>query len=209
MKKVILIVMLTISLIVGCVQQPPESTTPAKETNESCTIGWKCLDEHRKGYQFSNCALTKVNICKDGCKDGECITEAPLEEEKEETFSLTEGMGTIKDLKYKNCDFSKGQIFQDGVYEPDLRVKRYAKSSGYNYFEVESSEPNIWIIEKKIAEATRADCIEKIADAKEYNYLRSGQTVCVKTKENNIALVGGYWQGSPTEDTKLRWKYYS
>ena len=46
-------------------------------------------------------------------------------------------------------------------------------------------------------------------DANYYNYLRTKQTVCIQTKEKNIALVGGYWDGVPKEDTKLSWKYYS
>jgi len=29
------------------------------------------------------------------------------------------------------------------------------------------------------------------------------------TKEKNIALVGGYWEGLPKEDTELTWKYYT
>lgn len=221
MRKIISIVILILLLIEGCVQQPinpkkPEASVEEikeiqeeqEETKENCTTGWKCLDEYEKGYQFPNCVFTQVNICPNGCKDGECLP-APQGKEKEGTFSLKEGIDTVKELDWKSCDFSEGQIFEDGVTNQDFKIKLYEKVSGYNYFRVESSEPAIWIINKGIADATREDCTEKIVDAKIYGYLRTKQTLCIKTKENNIALIGGYWDGSPAEDTKLYWKYYS
>ena len=118
------------------------------------------------------------------------------------------GIDTVKELDWKSCDFSEGQIFEDGVKEQDFKIQLYPKVAGYNYFHVESQGQNIWIIDKKITEAARKDCTEKITDAKSSNNLRSGQTLCIKTKENNIALVGGFWDGLPDENTKLSWKYY-
>jgi len=110
---------------------------------------------------------------------------------------------------WKYSDFSKDQIFLDEVYDDDFKIKLYATASGYNYFKVESSRDKLWIIEKGIEEATRADCMEDTSNADSYNYLRTGQTVCIETREKNIALVGGYWEELPKEDTELTWKHYS
>lgn len=181
---------------------------PEKETKEKCTIGWKCVDKNRKGYQRSNCMFTQVEECKYGCKDGACIKTAPPEEKKEETFSLTEGKGTMGMPGWKYFDFDKKLTFEDEADDYDFKIKLYASASGYNYFRVESPRDKLWIIEKEIEKATRADCMEKISKANSYDYLRSGQTLCLETKEKNIALIGGHWEGLPTEDTELTWNYY-
>lgn len=183
---------------------------PKEETKESCAIiGWKCLDEKRKGYQSSNCMFSQVEECSYGCKDGECIKTAPPEEPTEETFSLTEGKGTMGMPGWKYFDFSKDQLFQSEINDQDLKMKLYASASGYNYFRVESSTSNLWIIEKGIKDAARTDCIAQITKANAYGSLKTAQTVCIKTKENNIALMGGYWGGLPKEGTELTWKYYT
>jgi len=212
--RALIIIVIMLLFISGCTElqsiQKAEIPTEElkEEKEENCTTGWKCLDANRKGYQFSNCVFTQVNVCEHGCKDGECISLPPEEEEKEKTLAK-KGVGRLGKLGWKSCDFSESQIFEDGVTEQDFKIKLYAKVLGYNYFEVEGPRSNIWVIDKAIADATMSDCIEKIEDANTYNYLRTKQTVCIKTKEENIALVGGYWDGSPNEDTKLNWKYYS
>lgn len=190
-------------------EQETELEEPKEETKETCTIGFKCLDENRRGYQTSDCMFSNVDQCKYGCKDGECVETAPPEEEKEETFSLTEGKGTWDFLGWKYFDFSKEQTFLDEVYDYDFKIKLYASASAYDYFRVESSANDLWIIEKGITEAKRADCMEDISGVNYYVYLRTGQTLCIKTKEKNIALMGGYWEGLPSEDTELNWKYYT
>lgn len=187
--------------------KPKETKEEPKE--ETCTIGWECLDTKRKGYQSSNCMFSQVEECKYGCKDGECIKTAPPEEKKEETFSLTEGKGTMGIPGWKYFDFSKEQLFQKEVNDQDLKIKLYASASGYNYFRAESYRSDVWIIDKGIEQAMRSDCMEKIVEANAYASLRSEQTLCIQTKENNIALIGGHWQGLPKEDTELTWKYYS
>lgn len=192
-------------------EEPEEETKeePKEETKEKCTIGYKCLDDKRLGYQTSNCMFSNVDECKYGCKDGECIKTPPPEEKKEETFTLTQGTLIMNKTGWKYSDFSKDQIFQDEVDDFDFKIKLYATASGYDYFRVESSRDKLWIIEKGIEVATREDCTEDTSDANSYDYLRTGQTVCIETREKNIALVGGYWQGLPKEDTELTWKYYS
>lgn len=221
MRRAVFIVILALFLIAGCLQQPiaskkqgtsveaPKEIQGEQEENkESCTIGWKCVDKNRKGYQFSDCVFTQVNICTNGCKDGECLP-SPEEKKEQKTFSLNEGRGIVNSLEWKQCDFSEGQIFLDGVADQDFKIKLYAKTTGYNYFNAESQSAGLWLINKPIADALRSDCMDRIADADSYSYLRTRQTLCIKTKEGNIALVGGYWDGVPDESTKLIWKYYS
>lgn len=190
-------------------EEPAKGETEEQPKKETCAIGWKCLDKNRRGYQSSNCMFSQVEECKYGCKDGECVKTAPPEEEKEETFSLTEGKGTMDMPGWKFFDFSKKQLFQREINDYDLKMKLYASASGYNYFRVESPTSGLWIIEKGIKDATRADCMAQIVKANAYGSLKTAQTVCIKTKEKNIALMGGYWEGLPKEDTELTWKYYS
>ncbi len=183
---------------------------PKEETKESCAIiGWKCLDEKRKGYQSSNCMFSQVEECSYGCKDGECIKTAPPEEQKEETFSLTEGTLVMNKTGWKYTDFSKNQIFLEDINEYDFKIKLYATASGYNYLRAESYRSDLWIIGKGIKEATRSDCIKTITGANAYVSLRTSQTLCIQTRENDIALIGGYWEGLPKEGTELTWKYYT
>lgn len=186
-----------------------EEPEPEEETKESCTIGFKCLDDKRRGYQSSNCMFSQVDECKYGCKDEECIKEAPPEEKKEETFSLTEGKVTMNKTGWKYSDFSKQQLFLEEVDNLDFKIKLYASASGYNYFRAQGYGYYLWIIEKGIKEATRSDCVENRIDENSYHYLRTGQTLCMQTREKDIALVGGYWEGLPKEDTELTWKYYT
>ena len=41
----------------------------------------------------------------------------------------------------------------------------------------------------------------------QYEWLYSGQSLCVTTKEGQIAAIGGTWQ--ETENTDLKWKLFS
>ena len=186
-------------------EEPKETEEKPKE---SCVIGWKCLDDKRLGYQSSNCMVDNVEECKYGCKEGKCITTAPQKEETEETFTLKEGKGIMGMPGWKYFDFSKEDLFKTEINDQDLKMKLYASASSYNYFRSESPISSIWAINKEITQATRADCVAEITQANAYFNLKSAQTLCIKTKEKNIALMGGIWQGLPTESTELTWKYY-
>jgi len=187
-------------------EEPKEETK--QEAKETCTIGFKCLDEKRRGYQTSDCVFSQVVQCDYGCEDGECIKTAPPKEEVEETFTLIQGKIIFNKTGWKYTDFSNQEIFLEEVDDFDFKMKLYASASGYNYYRAESYRSDLWIIEKGIEEATRSDCIEKIELSNAYVSLRTSQTLCIQTREKNIALVGGYWEGLPKEDTELTWKYY-
>ena len=188
------------------VKEPEEPIVEEPET-QTCTPGYTCLDDKRYGRQSSNCEFSNVEECPYGCKDGKCITEAPPQEEIKEEYTLTQGKGTMVMPGNKLFDFSREQTFLTEVDNFDLKIKLYSASSNYDYFRLESSGPDLWIISKGITEAIRSDCMQK-KDENSYQYLKTGQTVCIQTKEKDIALLGGYWEGLPDEYTELTWKYY-
>ncbi|MEA2036684.1 MAG: hypothetical protein U9O94_04200 [Nanoarchaeota archaeon] len=195
------------------VEKPVEEViveeTQVKETKKDCELGWMCLDENRKGYQSSSCIVNSVDYCEYGCEAGKCILTPPPEEIVEETFSLIDGKSTMGSAGVRYCDFSKEQILLEEVSSWDLKITLYSKSNGYDYFRIEGQVDNLWIIDKEITGATREDCVEKIKDATSYSYLTSKKSLCVETKEYNIAILGGTWDGTALEDTELSWKYYS
>ena len=188
----------------------PEETPKEvpKSPSKSCELGWICLDSKRIGYSSTSCITTQVTECKYGCKDNACIKIAPPAEVKEESFSVSQGIGKLTNLGSLYSDFSKGQIFLREVNDQDVKLILYASSMSRNYLRVESPISSLWIIDKEITNAARSDCIEKVNQANAYGSLKSGQTLCLETKEKNIALIGGYWVGLPKEDTELTWKYY-
>jgi len=210
-QRILVVIIIPLLLLTGCLEsptisEPVQSPQDTVEQGEACTIGWKCLDKNRKGYQFPDCTFTQVNVCEGGCTDGQCLSipSEPVEQD----LTLTKGVGRVKKVGWKSVDFSKGQIFEDGVTKQDLKIQLYARNFAYTYFRVESSEPSIWVIDKGIAGATWSDCKEREKDAGTFHNLRTKQTACIKTKEKHLALIGGYWEGLPTELTKLNWKYY-
>ena len=189
-------------------EEPAATIEKPKQETEECTIGFMCLDDKRRGYQSSNCMFNQVVECEYGCKDNECITEAPEEKFEEGTFTLTQGKLIMNKTGWKYSDFSKDQIFKDEVYEQDLKIKLYATASGYDYYRAESYRADLWAIEKKISESTKSDCMEDTSGTDAYINLKTDQTLCIQTREKDIALVGGSWEGLPKEDTELTWKYY-
>ena len=196
------------------IPEEPEPTPPAEpevipeeEPKETCALGYTCLDDKRLGYRTSKCTFSNVKECPNGCKDGACIIEAPPKEEIKEEYSLTQGKGTMEKIGRRYLDFSKNELFIEGINDFDLRLKLYSDSSNNDYFRAESSGPYLWLIDKGITEAKRSDC-DKVYDENSYHSLGSGQTLCIKTKERDIALIGGTWEGLPDEYTELTWKYY-
>lgn len=200
-----------IEALIELKEEPQEEAQKEPEAKERCTIGFKCLDENRRGYQSTNCMFNQVDRCDYGCKDGVCITEAPKEEvgEIEGTYLLTEGKLILNKTGWRFTDFDKKELFILEINEYDFKIKLYPPSLGYNYFRAESSRSNIWIMDKGVEEATRADCMDNIIDSNAYANLRTSQTLCMQTREKDIALVGGSWEGPPKEDTEITWKYYS
>ncbi len=196
------------------VEEPEPVTEPNEpieepEEKEECTLGFKCLDKDRVGYQSSNCMFSQVVKCDYGCKDGECIKEAPDEEESEEKYAMTKGTLIMNKTGWRYSDFDEGEFFQIDINDYDFKLKLYSPAVGRDYLRAESSGSSIWAIDKGVEEATRSDCVERSINANAYVNLKTSQTLCVETREKDIALVGGNWDGSPKEDTEITWRYYS
>ncbi|HZX44755.1 MAG TPA: hypothetical protein VFF28_03655 [Candidatus Nanoarchaeia archaeon] len=207
-----LIILFLFAFLAGCASTDEISQIDKAQEQEAvmpsgnCTQGWICSDLNKKGYQFQDCIVAQETICQNGCKDGECLT---LETKQAKTYTITQGMGRMQEISIKSVDFSENIFLDIGAPKLDVSIKLSAPYIGYTFFTAESPGRNLWIIDKKITEAGRKDCIDTIADAAAIASFYSGKTLCIKTTEKNIALVGGFWQGAPDENTWLSWKYYS
>lgn len=101
----------------------------------------------------------------------------------------------LKILQY--YDFSKGEFTPYKQLETDVFSKRYS-----TYFDfIRYSPANIKVIDKNINEVEKEDCIG-IQGAIEL--LHSGKSLCIRTRENQILVLGGEWE--TTENAQLEWK---
>ena len=97
-------------------------------------------------------------------------------------------------------DFSEKEFGVIRKLDPDIVSRRFD-----TYFLFTRIHPvNIKVIDKSIDEIKKEDC-SGIAGS--LDYLHSGRSLCIITKENNIVAVGGYWQN--TENAELVYKLLS
>lgn len=97
-------------------------------------------------------------------------------------------------------DFSEGEFADKRNFEQDVFSKRYAKHLVFTRI----NPVNIKTIDKNIDDVEKVDC----AGVKgQFEFLNSGQSLCVITKENNIVALGGTWDD--TENAELKWKVFS
>ena len=128
-----------------------------------------------------------------------------IEEEKENIAqepSGLEGKNTINiggKLQFY-YDFSDGKFTDSSSTGSDVFSRRFGTYLVFTRF----SPVNIKAINKKIENANKEDCIGAKGA---FEYLHSGRSLCVITKENNVAAIGGYWEN--TENAELIWKLFS
>jgi len=139
------------------------------------------------------------------------VTE-PIEKQVEEDIVEEEEIETLtEDLKAKSTvnigtkfllyyDFSQGQFADKRNFEQDTFSKRYKQHLIFTRI----NPINIKTIDKNIDDVKKEDCI---GIRGQFEWLYSGQTLCVITKENEIAAIGGVWQ--ETENAELTWKLFS
>ena len=97
-------------------------------------------------------------------------------------------------------DFSEGEFTDKRSFEQDTFSKRYKT---YLIF-TRINPVNIKTISKGIDDVEKEDC----AGIKgQFEWLYSGQSLCVITKEGQIAAVGGNWED--TENAELTFKVFS
>ncbi|MBW2976101.1 PEGA domain-containing protein [Candidatus Woesearchaeota archaeon] len=138
---------------------------------------------------------------REGIEEISGITEN-FEEEKDGPSEAvpsnkTISVGRVFLLYY---DFSEEGFTNNRQAEDDIFSKRFNE-----YFVFTRINPaNIKAIDKNIEDAKKEDC----AGTKgQFEYLYSGQSLCVTTKENNLVALGGSWKS--TENAKLSWKLLS
>lgn len=132
-------------------------------------------------------------------------------EEKLETAEIEEKevmVGTLKANGIINIgnkftlyyDFSEGNFTENRQLDSDAFSKRFKQHLVFTRFD----PVNIKTIDKNIDSVKKEDCINVKG---QFEYLYSGQTLCVGTNEGEIAAIGGNWDN--TEDAKLSWKVFS
>lgn len=102
-------------------------------------------------------------------------------------------------LKY--YDFSERKFGDVRPEDYDTFSKRFNDHLTFTRY----NPAKIKAIRKNIADIAKRDC-EGING--ELEYLHSGESLCVITKEGLVAVIGGSWQGN-TENAELNWKVFS
>jgi hypothetical protein len=97
-------------------------------------------------------------------------------------------------------DFSKREFTDKRSLEQDIFSQRFSKHLAFTRFDPVTMR----IIDKDIDSVEKDDCIG-IKDS--FEYLYSGQSLCVITKEKNIVALGGTWDD--TGNAELTWKLFS
>ncbi|MCH8003443.1 MAG: PEGA domain-containing protein [Nanoarchaeota archaeon] len=126
-----------------------------------------------------------------------------VEEENEET--LTEDLKAIGTVNIGNkfllyYDFSEGEFTEKRNFEQDIFSKRYKTYLVFTRF----NPINVKTIDKSIDDVEKEDCV---GIKGQFEWLYSGQSLCVITKENEIAAIGGVWDD--TENAELTYKLFS
>ncbi|MEK6869000.1 MAG: PEGA domain-containing protein, partial [Nanoarchaeota archaeon] len=131
----------------------------------------------------------------------------PIEAIEEEEEKITkepeglEGKNTInigKKLQFY-YDFSDGKFTDSSNADSDVFSRRFDTYLVFTRF----SPVNIKAINKKIENANKEDCVGIKGT---FEYLYSGRSLCIITKEGKIAAIGGYWVN--TENANLSWKVF-
>ena len=125
------------------------------------------------------------------------------EEKEEETETGTlkaNGIVNVGEKFTLYYDFSEGKTTDIRQIDSDVFSKRFSSYLVFTRFDPVS----IKTIDKSIDNAKKEDCI---GIKGQFEYLRSWQSLCVITKEDEIVAVGGTWDS--TENAKLTWKMFS
>lgn len=127
-----------------------------------------------------------------------------IEEEEEKIAEEPEGLegeniiNIGKKLQFY-YDFSDGKFTDSGNTDSDVFSRRFDTYLIFTRF----SPVNIKAINKKIENVNKEDCVGVKGT---FEYLHSGRSLCIITKEGKIAAIGGYWEN--TENANLSWKVF-
>jgi len=56
---------------------------------QTCQTQWVCSDENKVAYQSSDCSLSSVQECRDGCEEGKCVVKAETKALFEDNLNVT------------------------------------------------------------------------------------------------------------------------
>ncbi len=163
----------------------------------------------------------EAEIIKEEVPEAEDIIEEPKVPEVKEIIQETGPAGVIKDEKeevvQEQAEFEEKNNINIGTklqFYYDFSERKFTDSSstGSDVFSrrfdtylvfTRFSPVNIKVINKKIESVNKEDC----AGIKgTFEYLYSGRSLCIITKEGQIAAIGGYWEN--TENASLSWKVF-
>ena len=125
--------------------------------------------------------------------DFEKEAEEQANEENEKIISLGSGI-----VKY--YDFSEEKFTDKLMTSADVFSKRYATHLAFTRY----SNVNVKVVDKNIKDVKEEDCVNVLGSL---GLLKSGQSLCVNTKEGLTAAIGGEWEN--TENAVLEWKMFS
>lgn len=158
------------------------------------------LEAGKKTFLEASLILIKV---EEDAKIVEAIEEEAevievIEEEKEDILKSDNIINVGKKfLLY--YDFSEKEFTDKRNFEQDVFSQRYTKHLVFTRI----NPANIKIVDKNIDDVEKEDC----AGIKgQFEWLYSGQSLCVITKENQIMALGGTWDN--TENAELTWKLF-
>jgi len=97
-------------------------------------------------------------------------------------------------------DFSETEFIEKRMAEPDVFSKRYESHFIFTRF----NPANIKTVDKNIDDIEKEDCTGING---QFEWLYSGQSLCIKTKDGSVVAIGGYWD--KTENAELKWKLFS
>jgi hypothetical protein len=120
----------------------------------------------------------------------------------------TSGTVFFDTLAWRFSDFSEERILVKENYDYDVKVRFFPQSNRYNYFIASGFSNDIWIIDAPIEGVTYQDCKDGVLTAVSYSRFRTDQTLCIETRDKDIAAMGGTWQDYPDESVELTWKLF-
>lgn len=95
--------------------------------------------------------------------------------------------------------FSEKKFTDTSSIDYDIFSRRFDTYLVFTRF----SPVNIKAINKNIENINKEDCVGVKGT---FEYLYSGRSLCIITKEGQIAAIGGYWEN--TENAELSWKMF-
>jgi hypothetical protein len=168
-------------------------------------IGDVSIEPGKKTFLETRLVLIPVaeeNVGIIDITDGSVEVIEVVEEKEEDILTVTPKSDNIINIGNKFIlyyDFSEGKFTDKRDFEQDIFSKRYAKHLVFTRI----NPVNIKTIDKNIDDVGKDDC----AGVKgQFEFLNSGQSLCVITKEGGIAAIGGTWDD--TENAELKWKVF-